>query len=102
MVEIAPEPPAASEEFGRLVSDLAKSTAPRRFALCEVSPEIPDAWVFAWGLADEDGAFLSVVEERRFGRFDSAERAHRFFSIATDCRLVWVDPTPSDHSAPPS
>jgi hypothetical protein len=86
-------PPASSQEFALLVEELAQETAPRRFALCEVDSELPDARVFAWGLADDDGEAVVVgVEERLFGRFRSAESAHRLFSLARDCRLVWIDP----------
>lgn len=92
-------PDASSEEFARLLHELAETNAPRRFALCEVDAELPDARILAWGLADDDEAVVVAIEESWFGRFKSAESAQQMFSRIMECRLIWIDEARDEEAA---
>lgn len=93
-------PPLDSEEFNTLLRELSVTTAPRRFALCEVRGDEPDGWVFAWGSALDGRAVVIDPDGRRMGAFRCAEEALAVCSRFHDLWLVWIDPETGEDADP--
>lgn len=85
-------PLGTPEEFHRMMVDLAKEYAPRRFAICEEYGDRFDGAIFGWGLAFPDGVLLCGDQRTYTGRFPSADSTVRVFSrTGRKLRLVWID-----------
>lgn len=82
-------PTLDSPEYDVLLDDLVWSAAPRRFALCAVNADPPDAALLSYGLQFEDRAVLVGWTGRPGVLFGSAEIARR--TLPGDARLVWLD-----------
>jgi hypothetical protein len=84
-------PATDTPDFERLLDHLCLTTAPRRFALCEVDDERREGWVTYWGLAFDKVALLMGPQGDYTGRFESAERITNLLSGTRPMRIRWID-----------
>ena len=92
-------PPRSEELLMNELAGLTTEFAPRRLALCTLTPERDDAAIIGWGMAFEDEVLVylpyQVTGTRSFAVFPSPESAVKRLSRRADLRLVWVDSRPA-------
>lgn len=90
--------PGSEKQLMDELTELCAEHAPRRLALCALTPDFEDAMVIGWGMAFPDKV-LTYLEGSPggppvFASFASIESATSRLTRHDDVRLIWINPEP--------